>query len=416
MYSKRNATRRLLASALLLAALCTSVSAAAVTLEGTSVYCLSPADFSDSDALRGIYISAVPSSAVCEIRSGARRICAGDILPESALSTLQIIPTGLREAEAELYYRPISADGLGTAQTLHLTLTAGKNTAPTACDSTLETYKNIPNTGTLDVSDPDGDALTFTLVRQPKRGTVELHNDGSFTYTPMENKVGKDSFVYTACDTAGNVSEEATVKIRIVKPTDKAIYTDLPADEQDLAMWLKERGVYSGHTVDGNLCFAPDETLTRGEFLIMAMALFGHAAEDAALTSGFADETATPEWMRPYIVSAFKDGVIGGTPSDDGLIFRPTDTLTYAEAAVILQSIAALPQVETESVFAAADTAETSIPVWAQSAAAALRQAGVSFSAEQAESPVTRLTAAHMLTDVYRQSAPDALAAYRKAK
>ena len=101
-----------------------------------------------------------------------------------------------------------------------------ENKAPTAEDSALETYKNLENTGKLKVSDPEGEQLTYTLVRQPKRGTVTISEDGSFTYTPKKNKVGVDSFTYTAADPAGNVSREATVTVTILKPSDTTQYTD----------------------------------------------------------------------------------------------------------------------------------------------------------------------------------------------
>lgn len=130
------------------------------------------------------------------------------------------------------------------ASELRISLLNGKNQPPAAADSTFETYKNISNSGTLKVSDPDGDALTYTLVRAPKRGTVELHEDGTFTYTPEENKVGKDSFVFTAADPAGNVSNEACVKIKIVKPTDRAVYSDLDEDAQYLASGSGSRALY----------------------------------------------------------------------------------------------------------------------------------------------------------------------------
>lgn len=111
----------------------------------------------------------------------------------------------------------------------------------------METYKNIANTGALAASDEDGDALTYQIVRAPKRGSVELADDGSFTYTPAHNKVGRDSFVYTATDPAGNVSNEARVKIKIVKPTDAATFADLAGDPLEYrAMALKDMGVYGG--------------------------------------------------------------------------------------------------------------------------------------------------------------------------
>ena len=65
----------------------------------------------------------------------------------------------------------------------------------------------------------------------------------------------------------------------------------------------------------------------------------------------------------------------------------PVDTLREAN----------LPQPETETVFAGASTDESAIPVWAQSAAAALRQAGIAFPADCADEPVTRLAGAQLL-------------------
>ena len=95
---------------------------------------------------------------------------------------------------------------------------------------------------------------------------MELSPDGSFTYTPAQNKVGKDVFTYTATDSAGNVSNAASVTVKIVKPTDRAMYQDLSSDSLAYtAMWLKDRGVYTGKRIAGNLCFEPESTLTRGE-------------------------------------------------------------------------------------------------------------------------------------------------------
>lgn len=389
-------------SALLFCALLAGGALAAqpLTLDAEAATCLSEETFSGgASALNGIYVSAVPSASLCEIRYGARAIRAGDVLPVSALSALNVTPTGSREGECSLCYRPIYSNGIGIAQELKMSLLRGKNQAPAALDSSLETYKNIQNSGTLSVTDPDGDALSFTLVREPKRGSVTLHADGTFTYTPQENKVGKDSFTYTATDAAGNVSNEACVRIKIVRPTDRAVYSDLPDEAQYLAVWLREKGVYSGRTVAGNCCFAPDEPLSRGEFLVMAMALFDEAPEEAALTSGFADEQTTPVWMRPYIVAALRSGVISGGASEDGVVFRPTDTLTRAEAAVMVQALARLPQSDAQSVFS--EESDSPLPVWAVRAVDALECAGVSFDVSEPDAPLTRLEAASLLSQVY---------------
>lgn len=397
--------RRALALLLLTAALSGTALAATLELDSRTVSCLSQEAFSeDASALSGVFISAVPSPAVCTVRYGTRRVCAGDVLPAAALEQLHVEPVSDAEAECSLYYRPVYSNGVGMASELRISLLNGKNQPPAAADSTFETYKNISNCGTLKVSDPDGDALTYTLVRAPKRGTVELHEDGTFTYTPEENKVGKDSFVFTAADPAGNVSNEACVKIKIVKPTDRAVYSDLDEDAQYLGVWLREQGAYTGRTVAGHLCFAPDEAIGRGEFLIMAMHLLDSAPEEAALTSGFADETDTPQWMRPYIVSALRSGVVSGAATEAGVFFRPSDALTHAEAAVMVQGLMKLPQPDTQAVFSQ-ETEET-VPAWAQDAVAALTAAGFTVELAAAESPMTRLEAAQLLYQVcaFRQA------------
>ena len=396
----RKSVCRLLCLLALTALLTTGALAATLEVDAHAVSCLSQDAFSDgASALSGIYVSAVPASSVCELRCGARSIRAGDVLPVSVLDTLTLAPSGEQEGECSLYYRPIYSNGVGIAQELRFSLLRGKNQAPSALDGALETYKNIANRGTLRVSDPDGDALTFTLVREPKRGTVELHGDGTFTYTPLENKVGKDSFSYTATDAAGNISNEACVKVRIVKPTDKAVYDDLTGSEQYLAVWLRERGVYTGKSIGGHLCFSPQEPVGRGEFLVMAMRLLGAEPDDAALTSGFADETATPVWMRPYIVAALRSGAVSGAAAENGVIFRPADALTHAEAAVMVQGLLALPEAESRSVFS--EEGADALPVWARGAAGALETAGIALDMSEPDAPLTRLEAASTLRQAY---------------
>lgn len=44
--------------------------------------------------------------------------------------------------------------------------------------------------------DVDGDGLTAVLVTGPESGTLELNEDGSFTYTPADGFVGRDTFEY----------------------------------------------------------------------------------------------------------------------------------------------------------------------------------------------------------------------------
>ena len=131
----------------------------------------------------------------------------------------------------------------------------------------------------------------------------------------------------------------------------------------------------------------------------MAMRLLGAEPDDAALTSGFADETATPVWMRPYIVAALRSGAVSGAAAENGVIFRPADALTHAEAAVMVQGLLALPEAESRSVFS--EEGADALPVWARGAAGALETAGIALDMSEPDAPLTRLEAASTLRQAY---------------
>lgn len=236
--------------------------------------------------------------------------------------------------------------------------------------------------------------LTYQLVKEPKRGTVELHDDGSFTYTPGKNKVGKDSFVFTATDPAGNVSNEACVKIRILKPADKATYRTCPATRTPSPpCGSRIRGCTPAGSSPGTSALSRTTPSARGEFLIACMKLAGLEQADGAISTGFADELETPAWQQPYLAAAYQSGMISGTPTEEGLVFRPEDTLSRAEAAVMLQKLLRLPG--DAAVFAGEDA--SAVPAWAQSAVSALSEAGIPLAASDYEAPLTRREAANML-------------------
>ena len=49
----------------------------------------------------------------------------------------------------------------------------------------------------------------------PRRGELDLDGSGCFSYTPDRDFTGKDYFGYRIKDSAGNVSQERTVIIRV---------------------------------------------------------------------------------------------------------------------------------------------------------------------------------------------------------
>jgi len=250
--------------------------------------------------------------------------------------------------------------------------------APVAEDLAAETYKNLPTTLRLKVNDPEGQPMTYTVTRQPKRGTVAISEDGSFTYTPKKNKVGVDSFTFTAADPAGKVSREATVTITILKPTDATRYTDTAGREcQFSAEWMKNTGIFVGENLAGNPCFGPDKAVTRGEFTSMLVKALDIDPEEADILTGYADEI--PAWLQPYLAAAVRSGFTAGLPQQE--VFGADIAITGAEAAVMLQNALDL-SVSRQEDTGALSPEENTIPVWAESSLNALKGKGLYLTAD----------------------------------
>ena len=292
--------------------------------------------FSAGDGVLGYFLTSVPTEEDALLCLGARRLRAGDVIPVEDLPRLCLIPAEGAKEDAAVCFLPIGTDGTRQASVLTMHVRAAEDLPPRALDLTLETYRNVPNAGVLRALDEEGGTLRFQLASKPKRGTVDLDPDGSFTYTPKKNKVGEDRFTFVAVDEAGNVSEPGTVRVRILKPSDAQTFADLDPAEQFPALWLREAGLFGGEAVNGALDFGPDKPVTRGEFLTMVMAMEGIDPEIGLQRSGFADEADAPLWMRPYLASALRRGIIRGSSTEAGLVFRPGAPVTAAEAAEML--------------------------------------------------------------------------------
>ena len=375
----------ILGAALCLCCLAPAVSAAEVDCDG--VYRFSSTELSPEQELQGICVTALPQGS---LMLGERAIRPGDVLTAEQVDAMTFLPVrSEQDAEAALEYLPVFAEGVGPAAVMTFSIRGKTNKAPAAEDFTMETYKDLPVEGALKVADPEGEAMTFRLTRKPKRGDVELRADGSFTYTPRKHKVGVDSFVYTATDASGKVSREATVTVTILKPSDAPQYTDTASlDCRFEAEWMKNTGIFVGETVDGNLCFGPDEEVTRGEFTAMLVKALDLLEADAPDYTGYPDQI--PGWLRPYVAAAVRSGATAGLP--DREVFGADEPITGAEAAVMLQNLLGL---EADSVSV---STEEAVPAWAVSALEAMSSQGMALSPAE---PLTRAEAAKIL---YRAS------------
>lgn len=366
---------------------------AASAAETDRISCFSPEDF--SQAVTGICITDLPDEGLGTVMLGSRILRPGDVLTAEQAARMTFSPA-LTETDqtAEVGYLPIHADRVDGSAVLAISIRGKENQAPVAEDSAMETYKNLASSGKLKVTDPEGQSMTFAVTREPKRGTVTIGDDGSFTYTPKKNKVGIDSFTYTATDAAGKVSREATVTITILKPTDASQYTDtVGRDCRFAAEWMKNTGIFVGETLAESTCFCPDREVTRGEFVTMLVKALDIPADEGLTYTGYDDRI--PKWLQPYLAAAVRSGLTAGLPEQDA--FGAEQPITGAEAAVLLHNA-----LELNPEAGAMAQEDSAIPAWAQAPLAALNSSGIRL---EAETVMTRDRTAQVLYQAARLAA-----------
>lgn len=269
------------------------------------------------------------------------------------------------------------------------------NHPPVAEELSLTTYKNVEVQGCFSGVDPEGDLLTFQLVSKPARGAVTQAEDGSaeFTYTPYENKTGKDAFTYVAVDALGNTSAPATVSIKISKQKTKVTYSDMTGVEGHReAVRLAEAGILVGEKMGDDYFFHPEQTMSRAQFTALSMAVAEMESMEGVKVTGFADDEAMALWAKPYVSAALRSGVVRGSFDDQGqVVFLPDTPVTAAEAAVLLNRALKVTDVPS-----AAETM-ADVPAWCVQAVANLDSCNAMPASAVLSEPLTRAQAAVML-------------------
>ena len=148
--------------------------ARAAQVDSGDIYCFSSGDFPQEE-LTGICLTGISPAGAGQLRLGSRTIRPGDILTADQLRQLTFQP---RNTEADktvtVHYLPVFSDRVESSAELTISIRGRENQSPVAEDFAGETYRNLSLEGQLKVSDPEGEALEYTLVRGPRRGTVEL--------------------------------------------------------------------------------------------------------------------------------------------------------------------------------------------------------------------------------------------------
>ena len=356
---------------------------------------------SGKEELSSILISELPKDGI--LRLAGREVAYGELLETDKLDMLCYVPHDPAEdVHTSFSFIPVFSRS-GAAEesvTVALNLSDQFNAAPVALDLYFKTYAGVRLCGELRGSDPEGDELNYSVVRQPKKGSMEI-NGGSFAYTPISGKSGTDSFTYIATDRYGNASAAATVDIEICKRTSKETftYTDMKNDPSHFAaLYLREMGVLSGESFGGESFLYPDKPVSRAEFVAMTAAISEMALPTAAVGTGMADNDDIPAWAQPYVAAALNCGVVYGERSDDGnRVFRASSSITRAEAASIIDRALGLADDGRRPSFADSDA----LPEWAAQSIVNTAAAGIvpvfSDNTVRASTAVTRSDACAML-------------------
>ncbi len=137
-------------------------------------------------------------------------------------------PTAGYHGSDSFTYQACDAETCSADATVSITVT---QLAPVATADAYTVAENGSLTPTApgvlaNDTDPSSEPLTASLITNVGHGSLTLHADGSFSYSPTAGYHGSDSFTYQACD-AETCSADATVSITVTEvPPDSPVAAD----------------------------------------------------------------------------------------------------------------------------------------------------------------------------------------------
>lgn len=328
-----------------------------------------------------ITITELPHAGDGTLFAGAVGAREGQVISAGSISYLSFAAADdSKPCEATMKF---TVDDSGYEMTCKLCLLDGLNYTPTVSlapeiSLSLETFASMTATGTLSSYDPEGDEITYEIVRYASHGRVTLtdRHMGAYTYTPDKDFVGQDAFTYVVRDSYGNYSTSAVVNITVSARPASVTYADIEGHrgEADI-LKISMAGVMNGTRVGAENYFKPTEVMSRVEFLVTAMHAAGITADDVAGLSApsFADKDEISPSMQKYVSLAVQRGYVGGKQVNGQLCFCPNESISRAEAAVILSNIIGYANKTTVSAFA--DQGE--LPAWSVKAMTSLKALGI---------------------------------------
>ena len=250
--------------------------------------------------------------------------------------------------------------------------------------------------GEMRGTDFDGDSLFYEVVEYPFGGDLKYDSKtGEFSYT-AGSRVMDDSFTYRVKDEAGEYSDTVEYTISVRDNDSSTVFCDM--DDYGCVpacVEMTDKGYMTCTEKEGNLYFSPDGEVSRLDFLVLAMNVFGAGNIPNVENCGFADDENIPKEYKGYVYSAARLGIISGVSEDGRTCFAPDRSITRAEATVILNNIIGYTPTDVECM--------QDVPEWAQSAVSAMYELGIydlDDGAPQCHKAVTKAEAAVMLSKI----------------
>ncbi len=384
-------------------------------VSGNEIY-LSPDDFERALNIRRldyITVTKVPDPSIGTLYLGSEGVGEGKTISRENLHKLSYV--GKAEGISENEFCFTTGNGYDIECSVYML--KSQNYCPSAAESgelclDVSTFRNVSVYGTLSGYDPDGDEITFEVVSYPKNGILVMTDarGGEFRYTPSADYTGKDSFKYVVKDKYGNYSKASTVSLDVDRTTLQSVLGDMGGNKAHAAaIAMVQSGIMSCEEKDGKLSFSPTQSISREDFLVMAMkaAGFNYKAQsanggNAVINTGFADDKYMSDEAKGYINLAKQKGFIKG----EGENFYPKRDITAAEAAVMIDNIIGGADYVVNTNAAQTVFADhIDIPVWAESSIRNLNSIGVMADANgyiYPEKALDKATGAMMLEAVMR--------------
>ena len=345
--------------------------------------------FSADDFKRALNISSidiltlqtVPAATEGRLLLGSAALAAGQSISEANLDLLTFVPA----SDAVRSGSFIFSTGGGYAIKCNLHFVEKMNYSPTvslAADSALavNTHDMVSKVGKLDAYDPDGDKFVYEIVSYPETGSLVLldREEGRYVYTPTGNFTGNDSFSYVARDIYGNYSAGAEVSVTVRERSTAVVFEDIEdCNVYNAALTMAENSLMSGTEIDGVTYFSPSQSITRAEFLAVAMQAAGISDPGNVAKTVFADDEDIPGEFKGYVSAAYQLGIINGSEIDGKTCFLPNATVTRAEAAVMLSGIISSDREVDLPVMLPVFADSTELPSWASDAIYSMNSLGV---------------------------------------